>query len=161
MAPTAVTAPASTRPFKRRRDSNELLDVLNPPAADNSMGPPPVPVDTAAGPTPAPPSNATAGQLPVPTVEADEDDDYVPYVPLAKRRANLLGALSSKRASTHEKQREKTEDELKREAEEEARAAEEAEERRRERARKERTLLEEAQEVKKRRAEEGAAISSA
>jgi hypothetical protein len=82
-----------------------------------------------------------------------DDDNYTPYVPLSKRRANLLSSLHQKSSGRNVKTK-TTEEEV---AEKEAikKAEEEAEENRREKARKERTLLQEAQEVKKRQAEQG------
>lgn len=82
-----------------------------------------------------------------------DDDNYTPYVPLSKRRANLLSSLHQK-SSVRNVKTKTTEEEV---AEKEAirKAEEEAEETRREKARKERTLLQEAQEVKKRQAEQG------
>jgi ATP-dependent RNA helicase DDX41 len=92
-------------------------------------------------------------------VEAEEepsldqgDDDYVPYIPVARRRQQKLAQLANRgqaqsaailRAQREQEEREQREDE------------EREEEKRRERLRKERTLLEEAQEVMKRKAEEG------
>lgn len=83
--------------------------------------------------------------------EDQDDDNYTPYVPVAKRRANLLSSLSQRHQPT--KAVTKTPEDLAREQEALQREQEAAEEVRRERARKERTLLEEAQEVKKRQAE--------
>ena len=74
--------------------------------------------------------------------------DYKPYVPVAKRRAQLASQLGSR------SKRVKTAEEIVQEVEE--RKAEEDEgEREREKARRERTLLQAAQEVKERRALEG------
>lgn len=82
----------------------------------------------------------------------DEDDDYVPYVPVAQRRQQKLAQLASRgqtqsaavlRARREQEELEAREDE------------DEEEVRQRERLRKEHTLLEAAQEVMKRRAEEG------
>jgi len=82
-----------------------------------------------------------------------EHDDYVPYVPVAQRRQQKLAQFANRgqaqsaailRAQREEEEREQREDE------------DREEEKRRDRLRKERTLLEEAQEVMKRKAEEGA-----
>lgn len=82
----------------------------------------------------------------------EEDDEYVPYVPVAQRRQAKLAQLAN-RGQTHSTSVPKVSDE---DAEREAREdAEREEEKRRERFRKERTLLQEAQEVHKRQAEEG------
>jgi ATP-dependent RNA helicase DDX41 len=83
--------------------------------------------------------------------EADGDSfdlpaDYKPYVPVAKRRKQLLTKLEAKKNRTTE---EIERDRLRREQEEED------EERAREKARRERTLLQQAQEVKERKALEG------
>jgi hypothetical protein len=83
----------------------------------------------------------------------DDDDNYTPYVPLSKRRANLLSSFHQK--STVKSVKTKTAEEEEAEREEQKKAEEEAEEVRREKARKERTLLQEAQEVKRRQAEQG------
>lgn len=74
-------------------------------------------------------------------------EDYQPYVPVAKRRKQLLSKLEAKKNNT-------TEDLLK---EREQREREEAdhEEREREKLRRERTLLQQAQEVKERKARDG------
>ncbi|KAG9030092.1 DEAD-box ATP-dependent RNA helicase 35 [Tulasnella sp. JGI-2019a] len=85
-----------------------------------------------------------------PSATEDEgEDNYVPYVPVAQRRQALVAKLTNHTAETAA-QKAKRE----REEREEAEDAEKEEERRREKARKERTLLEEAQEVHKRKAEE-------
>ena len=81
--------------------------------------------------------------------------DYKPYVPVAKRRAQLLNQIGTKHQVKKVKTAEEVEAEL-REAKEEA----EDEERRREKARRERTLLQAAQEVKERKAAEGRSGSS-
>lgn len=77
--------------------------------------------------------------------------DYKPYVPVAKRRAALLGQLTKR----HQAKRIKTAEEVEEEQRAEERDAEAALERAREKARRERTLLQAAQEVKERRAKEG------
>ncbi len=168
MAPIAVSPPANgvARPFKRRRNSASpsFFDALNPalagatdnesasnqdgPTSKTSMGPP-------AAPTTAP---AATPVLPSAIIQDDDEDDYVPYVPVAKRRANLLSSIGARHganAAAIPEKREKTTEDIQREAEDRVRAIEEAEEKRREKSRKERTLLEEAQEVKRRKAEEG------
>ncbi|KAG8855168.1 DEAD-box ATP-dependent RNA helicase 35 [Tulasnella sp. 330] len=81
--------------------------------------------------------------------DEEEEEDYVPYVPVAQRRQALVAKLTTHTAETAA-QKAKRE----REEREEAEDAEKEEEKRREKARKERTLLEEAQEVHKRKAEE-------
>lgn len=96
-------------------------------------------------------SNGNAANGNAASNDNDDDDNYTPYVPVAKRRANLLASLSSRQQPT--KAVTKTPEDLAREQEALQREQEAAEEVRRERARKERTLLEEAQEVKKRQAE--------
>lgn len=88
----------------------------------------------------------------IPSTDAHEGDDYAlpanykPYVPVAKRRAQLLTSLQSKKVKTSE--------EIQREREE-AKREEEDEERQKEKLRRERTLLQQAQEVKERKAAEG------
>ncbi|KAK1927172.1 P-loop containing nucleoside triphosphate hydrolase protein [Papiliotrema laurentii] len=89
--------------------------------------------------------------------EADGDSfdlpaDYKPYVPVAKRRKQLLTKLEAKKNRTTE---EIERDRLRREQEEED------EERAREKARRERTLLQQAQEVKERKALEDATKTAA
>ncbi|OCF32706.1 ATP-dependent RNA helicase DDX41 [Kwoniella heveanensis CBS 569] len=83
--------------------------------------------------------------------------DYQPYVPVAKRRAQLMSQLGSKR----ETKKAKTAEELEKEMEEELKEQADAEERAREKARRERTLLQAAQEVKERQALEDAQKSAA
>ena len=75
----------------------------------------------------------------------DIPDDYTPYVPVAKRRKQLLTKLESRKKTAEEIER----DRLERQREEED------EERQREKARRERTLLQQAQEVKERKALQG------
>ncbi|EJU05632.1 P-loop containing nucleoside triphosphate hydrolase protein [Dacryopinax primogenitus] len=86
------------------------------------------------------------------TLEMDEDS-FVPYVPVKKRRearlATIIGSSSTSAAQSQAAQRAR--ERLERE---EALDEEREEERRRERERRERTLLVEAQEVHRRRAEE-------
>lgn len=82
----------------------------------------------------------------------DENDDYVPYVPVAQRRQQKLAQLAS-RGQTQSAAALRA---LQEQAEADAQNDEEKEEeRRRDRQRKERTLLQEAQEVMKQKAEEG------
>ena len=76
----------------------------------------------------------------------DLPEDYQPYVPVAKRRKQLLHKLEARRNRTTE--------EIERDKELRARE-EEDEERAKEKARRERTLLQQAQEVKERKAIEG------
>lgn len=94
-----------------------------------------------------------------PTPEAHDafqlPEDYKPYVPVAKRRAQMLSQLGAK----HTAKKVKTQEEMEREIEEELKEQEEDEERAREKARRERTLLQAAQEVKEQRALEGVSYS--
>jgi len=83
-------------------------------------------------------------------LDEENDDQYVPYVPVAQRRQHLLAKLTDRKTETKAQQAKRE-----REEREEAEDAEREAERRREKARKERTLLEEAQEVHKRKAQEG------
>nr|XP_019011649.1 ATP-dependent RNA helicase DDX41 [Kwoniella pini CBS 10737]OCF50430.1 ATP-dependent RNA helicase DDX41 [Kwoniella pini CBS 10737] len=85
-------------------------------------------------------------------------DDYKPYVPVAKRRAQMLSQLGGKREI---KQKVKTAEEIEKEMEEELKEQAEDEERAREKARRERTLLQAAQEVKEQQALEDAKKSAA
>jgi ATP-dependent RNA helicase DDX41 len=82
-----------------------------------------------------------------------DNDDYVPYVPVAQRRQAQLSKLASRGTAAQSAA------ELKARQEQEERDAKEdksrEEENRKERLRKERTLLEEAQEVMKLKAETG------
>ncbi|KJE05434.1 ATP-dependent RNA helicase DDX41 [Cryptococcus gattii NT-10] len=95
-----------------------------------------------------------------PTPEAQDafelPEDYKPYVPVAKRRAQMLSQLGAK----HTAKKVKTQEEMEREIEEELKEQEEDEERAREKARRERTLLQAAQEVKEQRALEDAKKSA-
>lgn len=81
-----------------------------------------------------------------------DDDDYVPYVPVAQRRQQKLAQFATRgqaqSAAILKSLREQEEREQQGDEERE-------EEKRRERLRKERTLLEEAQEVMKKKAVEG------
>ncbi|KAJ3881518.1 P-loop containing nucleoside triphosphate hydrolase protein [Lentinula edodes] len=85
-----------------------------------------------------------------PTYKLEDDDDtYVPYVPVAQRRQEKLAKLSSwGRAKNSAQDTQREQEELEDEAKEE--------EKRREKARKERTLLMEAQDVHSRKAAEDA-----
>ncbi|KAJ4480433.1 P-loop containing nucleoside triphosphate hydrolase protein [Lentinula edodes] len=85
-----------------------------------------------------------------PTYKLEDDDDaYVPYVPVAQRRQEKLAKLSSwGRAKNGAQDTRREQEELEDEAKEE--------EKRREKARKERTLLMEAQDVHSRKAAEDA-----
>ncbi|KAL7423632.1 DEAD-box ATP-dependent RNA helicase 35 [Cryptotrichosporon argae] len=96
-----------------------------------------------------------------PPGKAGEDEftlpsDYKPYVPVAKRRAQLLSTLGARHQAKRVKTLEETEEERDPERE-----REEALEREREKARRERTLLQEAMEVKKRKEAEDALKSAA
>lgn len=80
----------------------------------------------------------------------DGEEPYVPYVPVKQQRMQRLQKLAAARGSQHEVKAASNaqgEDKLDEEKEEE---------RQRERARRERTLLKEAQEVQKKKAEEDA-----
>lgn len=95
------------------------------------------------------PKRRRVQRSPSPAYKLDEnDDDYVPYVPVAQRRQEKLAKLSARgtNAENRRKQQEieEREDEM------------EAEERRKEKERRERTLLMEAQEVHSRKALDGA-----
>ncbi len=76
----------------------------------------------------------------------DLPSDYQPYIPVAKRRKQLLSKLEAKKNRTPE--------EIERDRALQAKE-EEDEERLKEKARRERTLLQQAQEVKERKAIEG------
>ena len=82
-------------------------------------------------------------------LDDEDNDDYVPYVPVAQRRQQKLAALSSHLAS--DKQRARSHDSPAVEEDED-----DTEARRRDKERKERTLLMEAQEVHRKQAAEGA-----
>ncbi|KAK8854645.1 hypothetical protein IAR55_003384 [Kwoniella newhampshirensis] len=97
-----------------------------------------------------------------PSTAKEEEDfslpsDYKPYVPVAKRRAQMLSQLGTR----HQAKKVKTAEELEKEMEEELKEQAEDEERAREKARRERTLLQAAQEVKERKAMEDAQKSAA
>lgn len=79
-------------------------------------------------------------------------DDYKPYVPVAKRRAQLLSRLGG-RGQPKKKLKSLQDDEP--DEEQAKRQLEDALEREREKARRERTLLEESREVKRRKEMEG------
>lgn len=143
------------RGFKRRRDSASptFFDELNGLAAGSTGGAgSSASTATASAKRSASPTPMTSQRADNHDAAADDDSNYVPYVPLSQRRANLLSNLTQKSKTQREKAVKTVEEEAA-EREAERIAQEEAEERRRERARKERTLLEEAQEVKKRQAE--------
>lgn len=79
----------------------------------------------------------------------EEEEPYVPYVPVKQRREARFKTLATKDGFSKEKQ--KLEEELDLEKEREDELA-----RKREKARRERTLLDSAAEVKRRKAEEDA-----
>ena len=79
-------------------------------------------------------------------------EDYKPYVPVAKRRAQLLSRLGTR---NQPKKKLKTLQDDEPDEEETRKQIEDALEREREKARRERTLLEEAQEVKRQKELEG------
>ena len=150
-------SPNRARGYKRRRDSASptYFDQLNGQAesstARNGNGPNHESRSTSKGNGKDDGSSSAWDQV--------DDENYTPYVPLSKRRANLLSSLHQKTSVKNVKTK-TTEEEV---AEKEAirKAEEEEEEVRREKARKERTLLQEAQEVKKRQAEQGLSTPSA
>ncbi|KAJ2916028.1 hypothetical protein MD484_g4406, partial [Candolleomyces efflorescens] len=86
-----------------------------------------------------------------PKPDDDEDDNYVPYVPVAKRREEKFAKLQSWGVRSGRERPKKPQDD----AEEKEQELKE-EEQRREKARRERTLLVEAQEVHKKKATEDA-----
>ena len=95
------------------------------------------------------------------SLEDEEDEyslpaDYTPYVPVAKRRAQLLSHLGAKQPP----KKIQTSEEVEQEREEATKELEEDEERLREKLRKERTLLQAAQEVKEQRALDGGSQSA-
>jgi ATP-dependent RNA helicase DDX41 len=85
------------------------------------------------------------------THDEDLPEDYKPYVPVAKRRAQLLSTLTSKTSA----KKAKVSDSSSTPVREVPRSIEEDEERAREKARRERTLLQAAQEVKEKKALQG------
>jgi ATP-dependent RNA helicase DDX41 len=85
-----------------------------------------------------------------PKQDDDDDDNYVPYVPVAKRREEKFAKLQSWGVRAGRERPKKPQDD----AEEKEQELKE-EEQRREKARRERTLLLEAQEVHKKKAVEG------
>ncbi|WOO83237.1 DEAD-box ATP-dependent RNA helicase 35 [Vanrija pseudolonga] len=87
----------------------------------------------------------------------DVPADYKPYVPVAKRRAQMLEKLGSTRQS----KKIKTAEEEEREKKDAQKELEDAEEKRKETARRERTLLQEAQEVKRQKELEDAGKNAA
>ena len=112
---------------------------------------------TSSTPEPTPSSSATGYKRrrldapPSPKYDLDDNDDYVPYVPVAQRRQAKLAAAS--RVSAGQKKLEETIEEAQPSPDDEA-------ERQRERERKERTLLMEAQEVHRKKAAEGESSST-
>lgn len=90
--------------------------------------------------------------------QADNNDpyavpeDYKPYVPVAKRRAQLLSRLGNR---NQPKKKLKTLQDEEPDEEETRQQIEDALEREREKVRKQRTLMEEAQEVKRQKELEG------
>jgi len=89
--------------------------------------------------------------------QIDSPSDYKPYIPVAKRRAQLLSHLGTK----HQAKKVKTVEDVERETADDVEEQDEINERQREKARRERTLLQAAQEVKERKAVEDAAKSAA
>lgn len=87
---------------------------------------------------------------PSPPPHEEDDDNYVPYVPIARRREEKLAKLQSWGVRSGKDRAKKPEDEA---AEKEDELKEE--ELRREKTRKERTLLVEAQQVHLKKAAEG------
>jgi flagellar biosynthesis GTPase FlhF len=151
MSATEGNSPNRARGYKRRRDSASpsYFDKLNGPAETSSAqnG------NDLNGGSSSKARDAGRADGPSSWDTKDDDDNYTPYVPLSKRRANLISSLHNKSSSKHVKT--KTIEEEADEREAAKKAEEEAEENRREKARKERTLLQEAQEVKKQQAEQG------
>lgn len=143
MSPSVATD--SSRTFKRRRNSIDEFDRLN---ASNGAA-------VASSSRSVATSGAQAsgnGQDASQEVNDEEQDDYTPYVPVAKRRAQMLNSLNARTASSSTSAKPvvptKTAEDIAREEESFQQQQERAEEIRREKVRKERTLLEEAQEVK-------------
>lgn len=114
--------------------------------ASTSAAPPPADTPSSTTTTPAFVSHRRRQRSPSPSA-ADDDDSYTPYVPLAQRREARFQALASKGGK--EAQTLLDSEALRLEAEAELA-------RKREKARRERTLLDNAQEVKRRKAEEDA-----
>jgi ATP-dependent RNA helicase DDX41 len=85
--------------------------------------------------------------------------DYKPYVPVAKRRAQLLSQLTGAKQAQQVKRVKTVIEDIKdvdfEETEKQEAEAEAVEEKLRDKARRERTLLHEAQDVKKKKAAEG------
>lgn len=94
---------------------------------------------------------STRSASPVAAEDSDLPNDYKPYVPVAKRRAQMLSKLGPGRPMS---KKIKTTEEIE-EEKGALRALDEANEREREKARQQRTLLQEAQEVKKKKEMEG------
>ncbi|KAF4578508.1 hypothetical protein EYR36_000315 [Pleurotus pulmonarius] len=92
--------------------------------------------------TEAPQKRRRVQRSPSPGLKLDDDDSYVPYVPVAQRRQEKLAKITSWTANSDRDRARRQKEEM-----EEQEDAEKEEERRREKARKERTLLMEAQEV--------------
>ncbi|KAF9501213.1 DEAD-domain-containing protein [Pleurotus eryngii] len=91
----------------------------------------------------APQKRRRVQRSPSPGYKLDDDDNnYVPYVPVAQRRQEKLAKITSWTANSDRDRARRQKEEM-----EEQEDAEKEEERRREKARKERTLLMEAQEV--------------
>ncbi|KAF4604159.1 hypothetical protein EYR40_001342 [Pleurotus pulmonarius] len=90
----------------------------------------------------APQKRRRVQRSPSPGLKLDDDDSYVPYVPVAQRRQEKLAKITSWTANSDRDRARRQKEEM-----EEQEDAEKEEERRREKARKERTLLMEAQEV--------------
>lgn len=99
----------------------------------------------------APQKRRRVQRSPSPGYKLDDDDNYVPYVPVAQRRQEKLAKITSWTANSDRDRARRQKEEM-----EEQEDAEKEEERRREKARKERTLLMEAQEVHTKKDLEGA-----
>ncbi|KAG9225966.1 hypothetical protein CCMSSC00406_0006412 [Pleurotus cornucopiae] len=99
----------------------------------------------------APQKRRRVQRSPSPGYKLDDDDSYVPYVPVAQRRQEKLAKITSWTANSDRDRARRQKEEM-----EEQEDAEKEEERRREKARKERTLLMEAQEVHTKKDLEGA-----
>ncbi|KAF7441074.1 DEAD-box ATP-dependent RNA helicase 35 [Pleurotus ostreatus] len=99
----------------------------------------------------APQKRRRVQRSPSPGYKLDDDDNYVPYVPVAQRRQEKLAKITSWTANSDRDRARRQKEEM-----EEQEDAEKEEERRREKARKERTLLMEAQEVHTKKDIEGA-----
>lgn len=150
------TLPPSSRGFKRRRDDLAEFEALNPLNMASSSSSSVVGPGMEAGSSKLGNGNGNGNGTGEKGDGGDDDDDYTPYVPLAKRRANLLSTLNgsplSSLGSTPIPAPTAPEKSLAT-LEAESLALELEASRLREKSRKERTLLEEAQEVKRRQAE--------